>query len=171
MQEITCTACKKKFTRQWNLERHVQNIHKISEYRGKNMVRQKYEAYAYPSAIKNEDFRNPEKSMGDMNYYRNPPKYYNFTNGFSPYDLYNNKVYENVEAGPIYKKERRLTIRDMAKILQALIILRNYLQRFNPHLNIMSVIMSLNYKCYTQKSIQPLKDFYKKNNLGHIWPL
>jgi hypothetical protein len=162
--------CKKKFTRHWNLERHLQDIHK-NEYRENNMLRQKYEAYTFPSTIKYEDYRNPQNSMGEMNFYQNHPEYYNFTSGFSNYDMYNNMVYENVEAGPIDKKESRLTIRDMAKIPYALIILRNYLQRFEPHRDVMSIIRSLYYQCYTQRSIQPLKDFYKKNNLGHLWPL
>jgi len=171
MEGITCNVCKKKFTRQWNLERHLQDIHMIPEYRENKMVRQKYEACVYPSAIKNKDLRNPENSMGEINYYQKPPEYDSFTNGFPNYDLYNNMVYENVEAGPIDKKESGLTIREMAKIPHALIILRNYLQRFEPHLDAIDIIRSLHYQCYTQRSIQPWKDFYKKNNLGHLWPL
>ena len=171
MEGITCYVCKQKFTRQYNMERHLQNIHKISEHQENNMVRRKYEAYIYPFTIKNEDSRNPENSMGDMNHYQNPPGYYNFTNGFSNYDIFNNMVYENVEVGPIDKKESRLTIQDMAKIPHALIILKNYLQRFEPHRDVKSIIRSLHYQCYTQRSIQPLKDFYKKNKIGHLWPL
>ena len=44
MEKKQCKVCKKRFTRQWNLERHLKGIHNISEYGENNMVKQKYEA-------------------------------------------------------------------------------------------------------------------------------
>ena len=107
--------------------------------------------------------------MSEMNYYQNPPEYHNFTNAFSNYDIHNNRVYENVESVPIDKKESRLTIQDMIKIQRALQILRNYLQQFYPQLPnviIMHQMRWLYYRCYTQKSIQPLRIFIKGTILG-----
>jgi uncharacterized Zn-finger protein len=43
MEKKVCNLCKKRFTRQWNLERHMQDIHHISEYGENNLVKQNYE--------------------------------------------------------------------------------------------------------------------------------
>ena len=96
MDKKICKVCKKGFLRQWNLKRHLKDIHKIHEYRENDMVKQKSEAYSYPFSNKNEDFRNPENNMSEMNYYQNPPEYHNFTNPFSNYDIHNSRIYENV---------------------------------------------------------------------------
>ena len=32
MEKKICTVCKKRFTRQWNLARHLKDIHNISDY-------------------------------------------------------------------------------------------------------------------------------------------
>lgn len=173
MEKKACNLCNKRFTRQWNLERHIQDIHHISEYGQNDMVKQKYDGppYPYPSTIRNERYSNSENNTTEMYYYENPPEYPNLTNHYYSYDFYNNRLYENFESVPIDKKENKLIIRDMIRIRRALQILRNLLQRIYPTYLVVPQICWLNYLCYTQNSIQPLRDFYKKYNLMHLWPL
>ena len=56
MEKKVCNLCKKRFTRQWNLGRHMQDIHHISESCENHMVKQKYEdpPYSNPSRLRNE---------------------------------------------------------------------------------------------------------------------
>jgi uncharacterized Zn-finger protein len=173
MEKKVCNLCSKRFTRQWNLERHIQDIHHISEYKANAMVKQKYEdsLYPYHSTIRYERYNNSENNTSELYYYANPAEYPNSTNHYSSYDFYNNRFYENFEPVQIDKKENKLTIRDMIRIRRALQILRNFFQRIYPNYVVIQQIFWLNYLCYTQKSIQPLKDFYKKYNLMHLWPL
>ena len=103
--------------------------------------------------------------------YENPPKYHNFTKHSSSSDFYNNRFYDNFEPVLIDKKEYKLTIRDKIRIQWALQILRNFLQQIYPNYVVIQQICWLNYLCYTQNSIQPLRDFYKKYNLMNLWPL
>ena len=173
MERKICQVCHKTFTRQWNLERHVNDIHHISEYGENNMVKQKYEdpSYSYSLTIKNEQFRNSENNTTDMMYYENPPEYHNFTNQYSNKDLYNKRFYQNFEPFSIDKKEDKLTLRDMIRIRRGLQILINFLQRIYPYHVVIIPICWLNYLCWTKKSIQPLRDFYQKNGLMHLWSL
>ena len=173
MKRKICQVCNKRFTRQWNLERHVNDIHYISEYGENDMVKQKYEdpSYSYSLTIKNEQFRNSENNTTDMMYYENPPEYHNFTNHYSNQDLYNKRSYQNFEPFSIDKKEDKLTLRDMIRIRRRLQILKNVLQRIYPYHVVIIQISWLNYLCFTKKSIQPLRDFYQKNGLMHLWPL
>jgi hypothetical protein len=172
MENKNCTICKKRFTRQWNLERHMQDIHHISEYGENDMVKQKYEGspYSNPSIFKNEQLRNFENNMTEMDYNQNPPENHTFSNHYSREDLYNNRFYENFEPFPPEKKENRLTIRDIVRIRRGLQILRNFLQQIYPNQIVIPQIYCLNYLCYTKKSIQPLRDFYEKYNLMGLWP-
>ena len=173
MERKICQVCNKSFTRQWNLERHVKDIHYISEYGENDMVKQKYEdpSYSYSLTIKNEQFRNSENNTTDMNYYEDPPEYHNFTNLCLNKDLYNKRFYQHFQPFPINKKEDKLTLRDMIRIRLGLQILINFLQRIYPYHVVMIQICWLNYLCCTKKSIQPLRDFYQKNGLMHLWPL
>ena len=169
MVNKTCTVCKKKFTRQWNLERHLKDIHEIYQSRDNDMVKQRSDPYSYPFSRKKGYFRNSENNMGEINNYQNPPEYNNFPIEFSTYDIHNHGFYENFEPFPI-KKEKNLTIGDMIRIRDGLQILRNFLQRIYPNYIVVQQICWLHYRCYTQKSIQPLRDFYIKNNLISLWP-
>jgi hypothetical protein len=173
MERKICQVCNKRFTRQWNLERHVKDIHHISEYGENDMVKQKYEgpSYSYSPTIKYEQFRNSENNTNDMMYYENPLEYHNFTNHYSDKDLYNKRSYQNFEPFSIEKKEDKLTLRDMIRIRRRLQILKNFLLRIYPYHIVIRQICWLNYLCWNKKSIQPLRDFYQKNGLMHLWSL
>ena len=173
MERKICQVCNNRFTRQSNLKRHMRDVHRISDHGENDMVKQKYEgpSYSNPSTRRNEQFRNSENTTTEMDYYENPPEYHNFTNHYSNNDLYHNRFYENFEPFPIDKKKDKLTIRDMIRIRRGLQILINFLQLIYPNHVVRMQICWLNYLCYTKKSIQPLRDFYQKNGLMHLWPL
>lgn len=167
-----CKICKKRFTRQWNLERHIRDIHHISEYGENDRVKQKYEdlSYSYPSTFTNEWYGKSENNTTEMDYYENPPEYPNFTNHYTRYDLYNNRSYGNFVPVPREKDENTLTNTDKRRIQYALGILSNFLQGIFPNHVVIPQICWLHYYCYSKRSIQPLRDFYKKNNFMHLWP-
>lgn len=45
MKKKVCNLCKKRFTRQWNLGRHMQDIHHISESCENHMVKQNMKGF------------------------------------------------------------------------------------------------------------------------------
>ena len=172
MEKKVCNLCKKRFTRQWNLGRHMQDIHQISELCENHMVKQKYERppYSNPSILRNEQLRNSKTNTTKMDSYQNPSGYHTFTNHYYSEDLYNNRFYGNFEPFPIEKEKNKLTIQDIIRITRGLQILRNFLPRIYPNHVVIQLICWLNYLCYTKKSIQPLRDFYEKNYLMRLWP-
>jgi hypothetical protein len=135
MERKVCNLCKKRFTRQRNLERHMQDIHHISEYGENNLVKQKYEVTpnSYFSTIRKEQFRICKNNTTEMDYYENPSEYHNFRKHCSSNDFYNNRFFDNFEPFLIEKNEYKLTIRDMIRIRRALQILRNFLQQIYPN--------------------------------------
>jgi len=168
-----CQICNKSFTRQWNLDRHKQDIHHIPKDGEHYRVKQKYEGppYSYPSSFRNEQFRNIENNTTEKGYYDNHFENHNFTYNCSSNDLYNNRFYEDFEPIPLNKEENKLTVRDMIRIQRGLKTLKNFLQRIYPNPVVFRQIYWLYYLCWTKSSIEPLRDFYQKNNLMHIWPL
>jgi hypothetical protein len=171
MNKKECEVCNKLFTRQWNLERHMQDIHHISEHGENERINQEYEdpPYSNPSTIRNEQFRTHANRTIEIDYSENPHQYHNVSNHYSSKDSYNNRVYENFEPFPMEKKEKKLTITDRMKLIRGLQFLKNFLPRIYPNHVVIQQIYWLNYLCYTQNSIQPLRDFFKKYNLMHLW--
>jgi hypothetical protein len=55
MKKKICTVCKKRFTRQWNLDRGLKDIHNISDYEN-DVTKRKNDRSRYSSIypIKNE---------------------------------------------------------------------------------------------------------------------
>jgi hypothetical protein len=172
MKKKVCNKCNKRFTRQWNLQRHLKSIQNISEYGKNDNVKQKYDrpTYSDPSPIKNEHSSYCENTISHMKHYPNPSNYHNFTNRFYSEGDYNNCFYQNDELFSIEKKGPKLTIQDGLRIQTALRILKNVLPRFYPYNAVIGALCWLNYQCYTKHSDQPLKDFYKKYYIWHLWP-
>ena len=88
MEKKICTVCKKRFTRQWNLARHLKDIHNISDYGENDITKRKNDRSMYSSIypIKNKRFRNSYTQLNEMNRYPNTPQYHNFTLRFA-YDM------------------------------------------------------------------------------------
>jgi hypothetical protein len=122
MKKKLCNKGNKRFTRPWNLQRHLKNIYNISEYGKNDNVKQKYDrpTYSDPSPIKNEHARYSENKISEMKHYPNPSKYHNFTNRSYSEGDYNNWFYQKHEQFHIEKKEPKLTIQDGIIIQTAL---------------------------------------------------
>jgi hypothetical protein len=95
MKKKLCYKCNKRFTKQWNPQRHLKSIHNISDYGKNDIVKQKYDrpTCSDPFSIKNEHSRYSENTMSDMKHYPNPSKDHNFTNRFYREGDYNNWFY------------------------------------------------------------------------------
>ena len=108
-----CNKCNKRFTRQWNLQRHLKSIHNNSDFGKNDNVKQKHDrpTYSDPSPIKNQHSWYSENKISHMKHYPNPSNYHNFTNRFYSEEDYNNWFYQNYELFPIEKKEPKLTIK------------------------------------------------------------
>ena len=81
MEKKICTVCKKRFTRQWNVDRHFKDIHNISDYGENDITKRKNDRFMYSSIYpsKNKRFRNSYTQLNEMNRYPNTPQYHNFT--------------------------------------------------------------------------------------------
>lgn len=172
MEKKICTVCKKRFTRQWNLARHLKDIHNISDYGENDVTKRKNDRFMYSSIyqMKKEPLRNSDNQMNEMNHYPNTPQYHNFTQGFASDICYNNGIYQRCEFVPKDKKEPKLTIKDGIRIKTAFQILQNVLPRFYPNTAVNRVICWLKYQCNTKHTDEPLKDFFKMYHIWHLWP-
>ncbi|MGH9981820.1 MAG: C2H2-type zinc finger protein [Nitrososphaeraceae archaeon] len=166
MEKKFCNVCKKRFTRQWNLERHLKDIHNISGYHKNDINKQKNVQSTYSSiySIKNQPFRNSDNHMISINHYSNTPGYH-ILQRYDNETNYNNWFYPNDELVTIDKKEPMLTIEDGIRIRTALQILQNVLSRFYPPNLVIRIICLLQFQCFTKHSDEPLIEFYKKYNI------
>jgi hypothetical protein len=121
MKKKLRTKCNKRFTRQWNLQRHLKRIHNISDYGKNDNVKQKYDrpTYSDPSPVIEHSWYS-ENKISHRKHSPNPSNYHNFTNKFYREGDYNNWVYQNYDLFPIEKKEPKLTIQDGIRIQTAL---------------------------------------------------
>ncbi len=170
-----CYICSKKFSRRWNLERHLYNVHEV--HKDLSIARIKQEINV-PDNISNmvEPNRKVLNRDNIMNHTKYNQSYYNNNNNLPnnlPYYYYgfdkntSSHLYSNINSQ--YKEEekgeKRLSIDDKIKIQKVLKNLENYLQKFLPHTFIFQVLSMLRYQCLTQKSDEPLKKFLVKNNM------
>jgi hypothetical protein len=70
MQKRKCNKCNKLFTRQWNLERHLQDVHEIYDDTKTEMGNQKIHEYNYwqRNIESNNNFWINSNYIDDMNY-------------------------------------------------------------------------------------------------------
>jgi hypothetical protein len=171
MRNEECKVCKKRFTRQWNLQRHLKSIHNISDGKN-NLFKQRYDRPIDVDSfsIKNEHASNPENKISELKPYRNTYKYQNFINRFYSNKYYNNGFYQNYELLPIEKKEPKLSLQDYIRIQRASLILKNILPRYYSEIIVNNSLYWVLRQCNTKQSDQPLKDCFKRYNLGHLWP-
>ena len=81
MENKICTVCKKRFTRQWNLDRHLKTIHNISNYGENDILNEKMIGLCIHlyTLLRTSLFRNSDNQMNEMNHYPNTPQNHNFT--------------------------------------------------------------------------------------------
>lgn len=173
-----CNICYKKFTRKWNLERHLYDVHEAHYDLRKARIKQEFDVRNHLSKtvgpnrkILNTD-NNLNKTQYNQSYYNNnnlpnnlPYYYYGFDNNTASYPYSNiNSQYEEEE-----QEEKKLSIDDKIKIQKILKNLENYLEKFYPRVFIFQILSWLRYQCLTKKSEEPLKRFLVQKNIGFLW--
>ncbi|HEX2408832.1 MAG TPA: hypothetical protein VHJ38_16645 [Nitrososphaeraceae archaeon] len=170
--EKVCQICYKKFTRKWNLERHLDDNHQIHNDFSNARMKQEIEMFDQFSNIvepkhkflNKEDNKMKEMLQYNQSYYNNnnlpnnlPYYYYGFDNNISSYPYSNINFQYNEEEKE--KGEKRLSIDDKIRIQKVLKILEDYLEKLYPRWFIFQVLSWLHYQCRIQKSDEPLKKF------------
>ncbi len=171
--EKRCYICNKIFSRQWNLERHLQDVHEINNDIRKGKRRGGIDGYDYEygqlsmnSAI---NLKKTESNNNDMDYKVNSYYYNNFSNIYPIPGYYNSEPYIYSNNNSLFKEET-LSIDDKIKIQKALKFVENYLKRLYPKANVFPIISLLRNRCLREKSVEPLKKYLVKNNMGDLWP-
>lgn len=173
---MRCTVCNQSFSRQWNLKRHIQDVHKLHNYDKKDNIMQKdndfnnlpfniYENNNFKDTNNKNDINNNQ----NQHYYNSFPDinhdlYYNVESYQYPYSNFTNSNFESQ-----LKKEKRLSVDDKIKIQKGLKILENHLEKICKPVYIFRIIKLLNYRCLSEKSDEPLKKYLVQNNIGYLW--
>ena len=173
MNKKRCDRCNRLFSRQWNLERHLQDVHEINNDIKKRRGRIDGYDYEYEQLNINSanNLKKTENNYNDMDYNGNSYCCNNFSNIY-PNSGYNNSepyIYSNYNS--LFKEEKTLSNDDKIKIQKVLKFVENYLKRLYPKSNVFPIISWLRYRCLREKSDEPLKKYLFKNNMGHLWPL
>lgn len=168
MKKISCSLCNRIFTRDWNLKRHIQDVHRLYDSDKKENVNQEIEENYY-SPNNNSFYKE-----NDINYYNNHNPYYynNFPNAFhNPAYYYNYEFYPNSNFNPSsLEKEKRLSVDDKTRIKQVLKVLEKHLEKIFPTSFVVGIRLWLWDSCIQEQSDEPLKKYLKKYNLGSLWP-
>lgn len=177
-KKSVCNICYKKFTRKWNLERHLYDVHEVQNDLSKVRIKQEIDV---PDNLSNmvepeRKFLNRDNNMNqpsqyNQSYYNNnnltnnlPYYYYGFDNNTASYPYSNiNSQYEEEE-----QEEKKLSIDGKIKIQKILKNLENYLEKFYPRVFIFQILSWLRYQCLTKKSEEPLKRFLVQKNIGFL---
>ena len=173
-----CYICSRKFTRRWNLQRHLYDLHEAHDDLRQDRIKQEIDVPNHLSnmvepnrKVLNRDNNMNQSPQYNQSYYNNnnlpnnlPYYYYGFDNNTSSYPYSNiNSQYKEE------KEEKRLCIDDKIKIQKVLKNLENYLEKFCHSTVIFQIVSWLLYQCLTQKSDKPLKKFLVQNNIGFLW--
>ena len=145
-QQKECIVCKQIFTRKWNLERHLQDVHEIYDNTKKDNI-------------------NPE--IGD---YNSLPINIDSNNNLRNFVYSNDEVYLYPNFIPPLEKEKRLNVDDRIRIQKGLKILESCLEKIYPPGFVFQIISWLRSCCRYEKSDEPLKNFFVQMNLGDRWP-
>ena len=174
-----CNICYKNFTRKWNLDRHLYDVHEVQNDLRRVRIKQGIDV---PNNLSNmvepeRKILNRDNTMSQSPQYNQ--SYYNNNNNLpnnSPYYYYgydNNTSssypYSNIDSRYKEEEKKRLSIDDKIKIQKILKNLENYLEKFYTRAFIFQIILWLRHQCFTQKSDEPLKKFLVQKNIGFLW--
>ena len=169
-----CYRCNRLFSRQWNLERHLQDVHEINDDIKKEERRGGIDGYDYEFGQLNmnnaNNLKKTENNNNDMDYNGNSYYYDNFSNIYPIPRYYNIEPYIYANYNSLCKEEKILSIDDKIKIQKVLKVVENYLERIYPKYYVFLIISRLRHRCLREKSDEPLKKYLVKNNMGHLWP-
>jgi hypothetical protein len=181
MQRYICKICKHSFTRQWSLNRHLQDIHKILQlhvtdkpYPGNNRSIDNITCHVNDKGNFKKNFyedngkepRNysfeppPSDSDYPLNNYNNPysDSYPQFNNPYS--DSYPQFIPEEQE--PFGPSERRR----MRRLIPVVIyLLSKKIPVFYAH----QFVWLLYDRCVDEESETPFKEYLEKNGMGFLW--
>ena len=172
MNKKKCNRCDRLFSRQWNLERHLQDVHEINDDIKKEKRSGEIHDYDYwqINMNSNNNLRKKENNNIGMDYNGNSYCYNNFSNTYPNPGYYNGEPYIYSNFNSLFKEEKRLSVDDKMKIQKILKLLENYLEKFYPTSYVFPIIAWLRYRCLREKSDEPLKKYLVQNNMGHLWP-
>lgn len=164
--------CNRLFSRQWNLDRHLQDVHEINDDIKKEKSRGGIDGYDYEYGQLNMDSANnlmkTDNKNNDMDYNGNSYVYNNFSNLYPSPGYYTSEPYIYSNYNSLSKEKKTLNSGDKIKIQKVLKFVENYLERLYPKTTVFQIISRLRYRCLREKSDEPLKKFLVRNNMGHL---
>lgn len=146
MENHKCSICDRIFTRDWNLKRHIQDLHRLYNYDKKENINQEFEENYYSQKSNNSLNTCPNPADHNFEFLPNP--------NFNPSQL---------------EEEKRLSLDDKIRIQSILKNLENSLEKIFPKPNIVWTTWSLWCRCIQTQSDEPLKRFLINQKMGYLW--
>lgn len=168
MNKHTCSICKRIFTREWNLKRHLRDVHRIAKYSKKDQVNQEIEENGYYPPLNTSFYKENDKDFYN-NYTQNPHDYYNFSNDYSNYGYYNNEPFFSYSNFTSQNKENsEFNVDVEIKIQKGLKIIENYLKNY-PKPYVAKRIIELRSRYIRAQSDKPVKKYLVNGRRGDLW--
>jgi hypothetical protein len=174
MDNTLCKVCNKIFTRKWNLERHLQDIHGIYNKPENQNITSEIDNNTSSQRYNNTNhiFRDSynDGNMNQMDYSGQYNNYNNFAQNYSYHEYYRQRYPWSNFNLQLEKEPKRWTYDDKIRLQRGLKILQNHLQSFYPPPFVSGIILMLRRKCNSEKSDEPLKKYFVQMNIGDRWP-
>ena len=165
MRRWKCNRCGKLFSRNWNLQRHVETLHNTKGDR-RNSV---FHDYDLPlNSVRIINYENKENYVDSTAHHQKSHYHDNFPNTLSNF-RHSEYGYYPSYLSSLFEEEKRFSVDDRIRIQKGLKILENHLEKIYPPTYVFQIISSINRLCILEKSDMPLKKFMTQNNLGHLW--